>query len=117
MFPSAESASAVAAEVGSITLDRSGWHVYANMEHVLEQRTISGKGCPFDCRCSYDGEIGYRRGMLPRTDALLARSISFGIGVFDTNLAPFGIRMRDDATVADARARHFRDVAARHLIG
>jgi dTDP-4-amino-4,6-dideoxygalactose transaminase len=115
MFPTAAIASAVAAEVGSITLDRSGWHVYSNMEHVLEQRTISGKGCPFDCRCTYDSAVEYRPDMLPRTDALLARSISFGVGVFDTNLAPYGLRMRDDASVADARARHFRDVAARHL--
>ncbi|HLA17063.1 MAG TPA: DegT/DnrJ/EryC1/StrS family aminotransferase [Candidatus Limnocylindrales bacterium] len=114
-FPSADIAGAVAAEVGSITLERSGWHVYSNMEHVLERRTITGKGCPFDCACSYDTEVVYRRGMLPRTDELLARSISFGIGVFDTNLAPFGLRMRDDGDVARARAAQFRDVAARHL--
>jgi len=117
LFPTATIAGAVADEVGSITLDRSGWHVYSNMEHVLEQRTISGRGCPFDCRCTYEGAVEYRRGMLPRTDALLSRSISFGIGIFDTNLAPYGLRMRDDATVADARARQFRDVAARHLVG
>jgi 8-amino-3,8-dideoxy-alpha-D-manno-octulosonate transaminase len=117
MLPAAEVARGVAADVGSITLDRSGWHVYSNMEHVLEQRTITGRGCPFDCACFRDGEVVYRRGLLPRTDALLARSISFGIGVSDANLAPFGLRMRDDGSVADARARQFRDAAARHLAG
>jgi dTDP-4-amino-4,6-dideoxygalactose transaminase len=115
VFPSAEIARDIAADVGSITLAESGWHVYSNMEHVLEQRTVTGKGCPFDCRCFNAEEVVYRRGMLPRTDALLARSISFGIGVSDANLAPFGLRMRDDAEVALARAGQFREVAARHL--
>jgi hypothetical protein len=78
---------------------------------------VGGRGCPFDSGCQYHGEVHYSHDMLPRTDALLARSISFGIGVYDTNLAPYGIRMRDDATVADRKARQFRDVAARHLIG
>jgi dTDP-4-amino-4,6-dideoxygalactose transaminase len=115
VFPSAEIARRVAAEVGSITLAESGWHVYANMEHVLERRTVTGKGCPFDCRCFNEAEVIYRRGMLRQTDALLGRSISFGIGVFDMNLAPFGLRMRDDAEVARARAAQFREVATRHL--
>jgi dTDP-4-amino-4,6-dideoxygalactose transaminase len=114
-FPSAEITSRIAAEIGSISLDKSGWHVYSNMEHVLEQRTVSGRGCPFDCACFSDGPVVYRRGMLPRTDALLARSISFGIGVHDLNLAPFGLRMRDDAEVARSRAAQFREVAARQL--
>jgi hypothetical protein len=85
------------------------------MEHVLEKRTVTGRGCPFDCRSTREEEVVYRRGMLPRTDALLERSISFGIGVSDANLAPFGLRMRDDADAARARAAQFREVAARHL--
>jgi len=117
MFPSAAIAHDVAAALGSITLAESGWHVYANMEHLLERRTVTGKGCPFDCPCLHDGEVGYRRGMLPRTDALLARSISFGIGVSDANLAPYGLRMRDDADTARSRAAEFRDVAGRYLAG
>jgi hypothetical protein len=55
--------------------------------------------------------------MLPQTDALLARSIIIGIGVRDANLAPFGLRMRDDADVARARATQFRDVASSYLAG
>ena len=115
LLPSAAIARDIAAEVGSITLAESGWHVYTNMEHVLEKRTVTGKGCPFDCRCFNEEDVVYRRGMLPRTDELLARSISFGIGVFDTNLAPFGLRMRDDADVARERAAQFRAVAAKYL--
>ena len=117
ILPSAAIAHDIAAELGSITLEASGWHVYSNMEHVLEQRTVTGKGCPFDCACTYGQKTEYRRGMLPRTDALLARSISFGIGVFDSNLAPFGLRMRDDADTARSRAAQFCDVAGKYLAG
>ena len=52
--------------------------------------------------------------MLPATDALLARSMSFGIGVVDPNLAPFGLRMRDDAGVARQQAERFRAAYLRH---
>jgi dTDP-4-amino-4,6-dideoxygalactose transaminase len=113
-FPSPEIARQVADELGSITLDASGWHVYSNMEHLLERRTAAGKGCPFDCKC-YGSDATYRPGMLPVTDALLARSMSIGIGVFDTNLAPFGLRMRDDADAARRCAERFREVAGRYL--
>jgi hypothetical protein len=47
--------------------------------------------------------------MLPATDALLARSMSFAIGVVDPNLAPYGVGMRDGADVAERRAQHFID--------
>jgi hypothetical protein len=41
--------------------------------------------------------------------------MSFAIGVVDPNLAPFGLRMRDDGDVARSQAARFRDVAARYL--
>ena len=114
IFPDARSAQAVAAELGSITLDRSGWHVYTHMEHLLARRTAVGHGCPFDCRDTHDEPASYEPGMLPATDALLARSMSFGIGVADPNLAPFGLRMRDDAVVARRQAERFRTAYRRH---
>ena len=115
IFPDARTASAVTAELGSITLATSGWHVYTHMEHVLSGRTITGRGCPFDCSCTDGRGADYRAGMLPATDRLLERSMSFAIGVLDPNLAPFGLRMRDGADVARARAQHFRSVADRIL--
>src|SRR5262245_10753211 len=42
-FPSAEMARSVAEALGSITLDASGWHVYGNMEHLIERRTVNDK--------------------------------------------------------------------------
>jgi hypothetical protein len=83
------------------------------MEHLLARRTATGRGYPFG---RPDADVPeYERGMLPATDALLARSMSFSIGVQDPNLAPFGLRMRDDAETAIERALHFREVARRHL--
>jgi dTDP-4-amino-4,6-dideoxygalactose transaminase len=117
IFPSAEIARGVARDLGAIVLADSGWHVYNHMEHLLERRTITGKGCPFDCPCHGTADARYEAGMLPRTDALLERSISFGIGVSDPNLAPFGLRMRDGPDVARERATRFREVAGRHLEG
>jgi dTDP-4-amino-4,6-dideoxygalactose transaminase len=115
VLPDAAIAAAVTAELGSITLDRSGWHVYGHMEHLLEQRTVTGRGCPFDCSCSHEGAARYEAGMLPATDALLARSMSFAIGVLDPNLAPFGLRMRDDAAVARSQSERFRAAYLKHV--
>ncbi len=117
IFPSAEIARKAASDLGSIVLADSGWHVYNHMEHLLERRTVTGKGCPFDCACHGTADARYRAGMLPTTDALLGRSISFGIGVSDPNLAPFGLRVQDGPAVARERAEQFRAVAARHLEG
>jgi dTDP-4-amino-4,6-dideoxygalactose transaminase len=114
VFPDAAMARAVTAALGSITLDHSGWHVYAQMEHLLAQRTATGRGCPFDCACTHDTAVGFAPGMLPATDDLLARSMSFAIGVVDPNLAPFGLRMRDGAVEASRQAGRFREAWTAH---
>jgi len=115
VLPTAEIARNVAAEVGSIPLSDSGWHVYSKMNHLLERRTATGKGCPFDCDHTDHARGEYRAGMLPQTDALLERSISIGIGVRDANLAPYGLRMRDGDAEARAVGRTFRDAVIKHL--
>jgi dTDP-4-amino-4,6-dideoxygalactose transaminase len=116
-FPTAEVAGRITAGLGSIPLADSGWHVYNHMEHLLERRTATGRGCPFDCTCRGDGGPGYRAGMLPATDALLARSMSIGIGIVDPNLAPYGLHVTDDAEAARRCAERFCDVAAPLLGG
>jgi dTDP-4-amino-4,6-dideoxygalactose transaminase len=113
IFPDAATADAITSELGAITLATSGWHVYTHMEHVLTGRTITGRGCPYDCSCTDGRRPDQGVGMLPATDRLLERSMSFAIGVLDPNLAPFGLRMRDGADVARARAERFRSVATR----
>jgi dTDP-4-amino-4,6-dideoxygalactose transaminase len=114
VLPSKEIAENVAAEVGALPLSESGWHTYSRMNHLLEKRTITGKGCPFDCDIPGHNHGEYRAGMLPQTDALLDRSISIGIGVRDANLAPFGLRMRDGPDEARAIGATFRDAVIKH---
>ena len=84
----------------------AGGSAVAQMEHLLARRTATGRCCPFDCEC-HESAIRYEVGMLPGTDALLARSMSFAIGVIDPSLAPYGLRMRDNADVAARRAQRF----------
>lgn len=115
VFPSAGVARSVVAELGSITLAESGWHVYNHMEHLLGARTATGRGCPFECPGTDPRSTRYRRGMLPRTDDLLERSTSIGIGVVDPNLAPLGLGMRASADQARRLAGRIRGVVARHL--
>ena len=58
----------------------------------------------------------YFKGMLPRTDALLARSLNISIGVSDPGLSSaFGVTIRDGLDVVDERARLFRDAANKYL--
>jgi dTDP-4-amino-4,6-dideoxygalactose transaminase len=115
ILPNQEIAEAVAKEVGSITLGSSGWHVYNRMDHVLSRRTVTGKGCPFDCGHTDHATGEYFAGMLPQTDALVNRSISIGIGVRDGNLAPFGLRMSSTSDDAHAAGEQFAAVARKHI--
>src|SRR5262245_12751300 len=90
------------------------------MEHILEQRTVTAEKCPFTCSpyTSRGGEMRYWKGMLPRTDALLARSLNISIGVSDPGLSSaFGVTLRDGLDVVEERANRFRQIALRHLQG
>ncbi|MFN8457405.1 MAG: DegT/DnrJ/EryC1/StrS family aminotransferase, partial [Anaerolineae bacterium] len=90
IFPSAEIARRVVGEVGGKLLCDSGWHVYNNMEPLLEKRVPIERGCPFHSD-SYPTEVKYYPGMLPQTDDLLARSFNIGIGMQDKALATYGL--------------------------
>jgi dTDP-4-amino-4,6-dideoxygalactose transaminase len=94
-FDDADRAASVARALGTRTVDRSGWHVYANMEHV--SRYLKEHGLP------------YGKGAYPRTDEILARAINLSVGVVDAGLgAAFGININStDAEIA-AAAKMFR---------
>jgi dTDP-4-amino-4,6-dideoxygalactose transaminase len=118
ILPTEAQARQIAHELGTKVAADAGWHVYHNMEHILEQRTVTAEKCPFTCSpyTSRGGEMRYWKGMLPRTDALLARSINISIGVSDPGLSSaFGVTMRDGLDEVEERAQRFREVAARQL--
>jgi len=117
-LPNEEIARQVAADLGTKVVAESGWHVYANMEHILDQRTITPEKCPFTCPFYKEkgGDAKYWKGMLPQTDALLARTINISIGVSDPGLgSAFGVTMSDGFEVVDDRIERFRRVAGKYL--
>jgi len=76
----AERAKHVAEVLDTTTVDRSGWHVYANMEHI--NRHLEEIGQP------------HGKGAFPRTDDILSRSINLSVGGVDAGLgAAFGINI------------------------
>ncbi len=118
ILPTAEIARNVAAELKTKVVSEAGWHVYNNMEHLLEQRMPTETSCSFNCPhyAEQGGPTLYSEGMLPRTDDLLARSINISIGVSDAGLgSAFGVTINDDLDVVEERAAAFRRIAARHL--
>jgi len=116
-LPDEATARAVAAELGTKVVADSGWHVYSNMEHILEKRTVTPHGCPFDCP-SYPTPVEYRKGMLPQTDALLARAINLSVGVSDPGLgSAFGVTIHSDRGEVERVAGQVREVVARVVSG
>ena len=118
ILPSAGIARAVAKDLDTKVVAEAGWHVYSNMEQILDQRTITSEKCPFSCAYYLEkgGRMAYKRGMLPQTDELLSRSLNISIGVSDPGLSSrFGVTIKDDLNVVEQRAELFRQVASRHL--
>ncbi|MCY4080028.1 MAG: DegT/DnrJ/EryC1/StrS family aminotransferase [Caldilineaceae bacterium] len=119
ILPDANVAAKIAAELDSKVVAEAGWHVYNNMEHLLEQRMPTPLFCSFSCPhyAEAGGSMQYGKGMLPRTDDLLARSINISIGVSDAGLgSAFGVTINDDLDVVAERADTFRRVASSYLI-
>jgi len=118
IMPTAEIAEKICEEIGSQVIAKAGWHVYNNMEHVLAQRTVTEDGCSFHCPLYKEkgGNTKYSKGMLPKTDALLDRSLNISIGVSDPNLsAGFGTTIKSSPDEIEQKATQFKEVAAKYL--
>ena len=114
-FPTVEGAEGFAAELGGKPVYYSGWHVYAHMEQLLNQKMPSTVKCPFACPY-YGKEIEYKAGMLPQTDDLLRRSVSVGIGVIDKgNGAGFGINILSTEEEVHMMAEKLKSVAEKYV--
>ena len=107
IFNTREKAKKVAEKLNTTTVDQSGWHVYNNMEQILNKLTVTAENCPFTCPY-YKGKAEYRKGMLPKTDDILARAINISIGVSDRGLgAGSGITATSDNRDIDQEAEKF----------
>ena len=85
IFDTVDLAERFAAEIGSKPIGYSGWHVYNNMEQVLNKVTGSKANCPFDCP-RFPTKREYKKHMLPQTDDILDRAVNISIGVVDAGL-------------------------------
>src|SRR5690606_22598764 len=89
-----ERAASVSSTLGSKTIDQSGWHVYANMEHVLDY--LKSVGQP------------HVKGAYPKTDDILSRAMNISIGVVDGGLgAGWGININSTEDEIVAAAEEF----------
>jgi dTDP-4-amino-4,6-dideoxygalactose transaminase len=94
-FESEAAAQKVSKALASKTVYYSGWHVYNNMEQLLEYRLP-------------DGTRPYSKNMLPRTDDILRRSINLSVGVVDAGLgADFGINVLSSDAETIQKAQEF----------
>ncbi|MBP0990193.1 MAG: DegT/DnrJ/EryC1/StrS family aminotransferase [Oscillospiraceae bacterium] len=94
LLPSKEIADKLGEKIGSKTISHSGWHVYNNMEQILDQKTAAGNcSCPYDCT-KYNKPVKYYKHMLPKTDDILDRAMNISVGVVDAGLgSAFGINI------------------------
>jgi dTDP-4-amino-4,6-dideoxygalactose transaminase len=114
-LPTQAVAEKVAAKLGTTTVAKSGWHVYSNMEQLLDKRMAGARGCPFECQ-SYPCRQEYRAGMLPQTDSLVARAINVSVGVVDKGLgAGFGVHPHSTDAEVDQKARQLADAVKEAL--
>jgi dTDP-4-amino-4,6-dideoxygalactose transaminase len=94
IFDSKEKADKVSNALGSKTLEQSGWHVYSNMEHVLEH--LKKVGQP------------HKKGSYPRTDDILSRAMNISVGVVDSGLgAGWGININSTDSEIETAALLF----------
>ena len=116
LLPDRDSAAAAAERLGTTTVSQSGWHVYSNMEQILEKKTAIRRGCPFHSPC-YPTDVEYRKGMLPQTDDILQRAVNISVGVVDKGLgSAFGVNISSDDSEVDRQAERF-STAVRKVLG
>lgn len=85
IFDTPRYAKKIADRINAQTMDKSGWHVYNNMENILEYFRKKGYSETFKKHC------------LPVTDDILSRSVNLSVGVVDKGIgANFGINILAD---------------------
>ena len=105
-------------ELGCGVIAGSGWHVYNNMEHVLEKKGCRFGSPPVHMTLLYKngGKAEYYRGMLPNTDSILRRAINISIGVLDQGLGSgFGLTVKSDSREIDEKIETFRNTVSKYL--
>ena len=87
--------------MGTAPIAKSGWHVYNNMEQILDKKTWTDNH-PFHL-----SDRTYEKHMLPQTDDILDRAVNISIGVVDKGLGSgCGININSTEEEINATAKH-----------
>ena len=104
LLPDKATADKLGEKIGSKTIAHSGWHVYNNMEQILEKKTASKLNDAY-------AAAEYHKNMLPQTDSILERAINISVGVVDGGLgSAFGININSTDEEIDTVAANLRAI-------
>lgn len=105
LFDTKELAAKFCEKAGTAVIARSGWHVYNNMEQILDKKTWTDAH-PFH----QDGRT-YAKHMLPATDDILERAVNISVGVVDKGLGSgTGININSTEEEINAVAKNIREI-------
>jgi len=109
IFDTKERAAAFCGKMGTAPVSTSGWHVYNNMEQILNKVTAAPANCPYSCP-KYPSPVQYHKHMLPQTDDILGRAVNISIGVVDKGLgAGCGININSSEDEIRAEAARIKE--------
>lgn len=105
LFDTKELADKFCAAAGTAPIANSGWHVYNNMEQILDKKTWT-ENHPFHL-----AERTYAKHMLPQTDDILSRAVNISVGVVDKGLGSgTGININSTEEEINAVAKNIREI-------
>lgn len=110
LFDTKETAERFASRIDTLTISNSGWHVYSNMEQLIEKKMPTAFKCPFECK-EYNRQIEYKPHMLPQTDSILERAVNLSIGVVDKGLgSSFGLNILSNEEEIEATGNKIEQI-------
>jgi dTDP-4-amino-4,6-dideoxygalactose transaminase len=96
IFDTREQALKVSKALGSKTVNESGWHVYSNMEHILNHLKEIGQP--------------HTKGSYPKTDDILSRAMNISVGVVDGGLGTgWGMNINSTDNEIETAAKQFNE--------
>ena len=107
LFDTKEMAAAFCEKAGTSVIARSGWHVYNNMEQILDKKTWT------DAHPFHQCDRTYAKHMLPATDDILERAVNISVGVVDKGLgAGTGININSTVEEINEVAKSIKEIIA-----
>ncbi len=110
LFDTVELAEKFCEKIGGKPIAYSGWHVYKNMEQILNRVTGADANCPYDCP-RFPTKREYKAHMLPQTDFNTGRAVNISVGVVDKGLGSgYGININSSEEEIKQVAENLKQV-------